>query len=324
MKILHVFLTKLPIPPQKYGGTERVIWSLSTAQREVGHEVRFMLKKNTGNLDGVYIYDENKAIKDQIDDWADVVHFHWAYDGELSKPFICTEHGHWGDDFTFSRNTVFLSKKHAETYGASCYVNNGLNWLEYGEPNLTAPQPYFHYLAKAAWDVKNIQGAVQVAKLANVKLQVMGGRRVNLKRNKYAFLSPSVKFHGMVGGQRKLDVIRSSSGLIFPVLWDEPFGLAVIESLYMGTPVFATPYGAIPEIVNQENIGYLSKSYEDMADTIKNIHQFDRAACHDHAKTYYNHHVMAKNYQLCYERVMDGEYLNKTHPKCDAPIKVFL
>ena len=52
----------------------------------------------------------------------------------------------------------------------------------------------------------------------------------------------------MVGGQVKLDLLQGSRGLIFPVLWHEPFGLAVIESLYFGCPVYATPYGALPEL----------------------------------------------------------------------------
>lgn len=324
MKILHVFLTKLAIPPKKYGGTERVIWSLATAQREMGHEVRFMLKKNAGNLDGVYLYDQTKPIADQIDDWADIVHFHWPYDGELRVPYLCTEHGHWAEVHTFPLNTVFLSQKHADTYKADCYVNNGLNWHEYAEPHLGAPQPYFHYMAKASWDLKNIQGAVEIARRANIQLEVMGGRRINLKRNKYAFWDTHVRFHGMVGGQKKQNLLQGSSGLLFPVLWNEPFGLAIIESLYLGSPVFGTPFGALPEIVNQENIGFLSQSYDAIAAQINQIEQFDRVACHEHAKTHYNHLVMAQNYQRCYEKVIAGEGLNTTPPSCDGTMETFI
>ena len=59
-------------------------------------------------------------------------------------------------------------------------------------------------------------------------------------------------FLGQVDDITKKYVIERSQGLIFPVKWHEPFGLAVTESLYLGAPVFATPYGSLPELVNEE------------------------------------------------------------------------
>ena len=73
-------------------------------------------------------------------------------------------------------------------------------------------------------------------------------------------LSQRIRFHGMVAGERKSALLRQSSGLIFPVVWHEPFGLAVVESLYMGAPVFATPYGALPEIVTPAITAFTSSS----------------------------------------------------------------
>jgi hypothetical protein len=70
----------------------------------------------------------------------------------------------------------------------------------------------------------------------------------------------------MVGGQVKLDLLQGSRGLIFPVLWHEPFGLAVIESLYFGCPVYATPYGALPELVPPA-CGVLSAGRGELADS---------------------------------------------------------
>ena len=56
----------------------------------------------------------------------------------------------------------------------------------------------------------------------------------------------------MVDASKKKVIIEQSKGLIFPVTWHEPFGLAITESFYFGAPVGGTPYGALPELVSPE------------------------------------------------------------------------
>lgn len=323
MKILHVLLTSLPIPPNDYGGTERVLWALYQGQKALGHEVRFLTKYPNTHADAV-LYDANQPIESQVQGWADIVHFHYAYDGELDVPYVCTEHSNSEIEKEFNINTIYLSSKHADNYNASCYVHNGLYWPDYGEPNLDNPQNYVHYLAKATWRIKNLQGAVKIAKGAQMPMHILGGKRFNLKRNPYFYLSSDLTFHGMIGGVRKNELVRNSKGLIFPVLWHEPFGLAIIESLYLGCPVFATPFGAMPDIISQENLGVLSNSYQVLTDAVKAVDKFDRRACHEHAKQYFSHIAMSKGYIECYEKVLAGEVLNVNRPKSKANIKAKL
>ncbi|OOR87898.1 glucosyl transferase [Moraxella caviae] len=324
MKILHVLLTRLAIPPKDYGGTERVIWALAVAQRQMGHEVRFLTKANPNNNPDVQLYDKSKSIAEQIDDWPDVVHFHWPYDGELHKPYICTEHSNAEKAQEYPINTVFLSSKHAENHGATCYVHNGLYWADYSEPNLDNPKDYVHFLAKAAWRVKNLQGTIDIAKQAGKRLEVIGGKRFNLSRNPYFYLSPNIGFNGMVGGVAKDNLIKNSKGLIFPVLWHEPFGLAIIESMYLGCPVFASPFGSLPDIISHDGLGVLSDSYSELAEAVKQVDKYDRRVCHEHAKTHFGHEAMGRAYQKCYERVIAGETLNPTRPKSTGNVKALL
>lgn len=203
-------------------------------------------------------------------------------------------------------------------------MHNGLYWESYGKPNLEKPKDYVHFLAKASWRVKNLQGTVRIAKAAGKSLHVLGGNRFNIRRNPYFYLSPSLHFHGMVGGDEKNTLIANSKGLIFPVLWHEPFGLAVTESLYLGCPVFATPFGSLPDIISQENLGVLSDRYEVLTEAVKDIDRFDRRACHEHAKACFSHTAMAKSYQVCYEKVLAGETLNPAKPRAKANIKARL
>lgn len=321
MKILHVLLTTLPVPPIEYGGTERVLWGLYKGQTELGHDVRLLVKNNINNAPYIQEYDPNKSFDAQIGNWADIVHFHFPFEEDLSTPFVCTEHSNCEVEKDFPINTIYLSSKHAENYNAQCYVHNGLYWADYGEPNLNKPSDYAHFLAKASWGIKNLQGTVRIANEADMPLHILGGKRFNIRRNPYAYFSSKLTFHGMVGGEKKNHLIRNSKGLIFPVLWHEPFGLAVTESLYLGCPVFATSFGSLPDIITRTDIGVLSNSHTELVEAIKNIDQFDRRACHEHAKNNFSHLSMAKGYLECYERVLAGENLNTKKPRSNRGIK---
>lgn len=315
MKILHVMRSRLSLPPLNYGGTERIVWGLLQAQKAAGHEVRLLWGKAQQLPEHATRFNPEKSMQEQIGTWPDIVHFHQPFDGELDVPYINTEHGNAEQAQTYSINTVFLSARHATNHNADCFVYNGLDWSEYGAPCLNQPADYFHFLGKAKWPIKNLAGAVNISKNAGVKLRVLGGSRFSLSsRGFYFHPQLHLRFHGMTGGEKKNQLIRHSRGLIFPVRWHEPFGLAIIESLYLGTPVFATPYGAIPEIITRQELGHLSTDYQELVNVIRDIKHFDREACHHYAKTRFNHLRMADAYQACYEKVLRGETLNRKKP----------
>jgi hypothetical protein len=133
---------------------------------------------------------------------------------DFDKPTLATQHGNSKVGATLPRNTVFISANHAARHGAACAVLNGLDWDEYAPFEATEREPYFHFLGKAAWRVKNVQGAIDVALHANVPLVVMGGHRLNIKRGFRLTLSRRISFLGMVGGEEKFSVMRRSILLI--------------------------------------------------------------------------------------------------------------
>ncbi|WJG09858.1 glycosyltransferase family 4 protein [Aliiglaciecola sp. LCG003] len=315
MKILHVMQSRYSLPPLKYGGTERVVWYLAQEQQKMGHEVRY-LWGNVPNLpDNAIRTEKHKPVESYIDDWADIVHFHRPYDGPLHKPYVCTEHGNADKPKSYSQNCIFLSRSHANNHGATCFVYNGLDWKDYGEANISSPKNYFHFLGKTKAPLKNLAGTVQISRQAGVDLHVLGGNRFNIRKLPYFYPSPSIKFHGMVGGEKKMSVLRHSKGLIFPVTWHEPFGLAITESLYFGAPVIATPFGSLPEIISIPEIGCLSDSYSTLTDAVVNVDRYSRQMCHDMAVEKFSSYPMAVGYQQCYEKVLAGETLNASRPE---------
>ena len=305
------------IPVTLYGGTERVIWYLGKELVKLGHQVSYLVKQGSYcDFGKVYIIDEKREIIDQIPLDIDIIHFNFIPNKieELKKPYLVTIHGNSNDTKKLPINTVFVSENHAQRYGATAYVHNGLDWDDYTKPDWSAKRTYFHFLGNAAWRVKNVKGAIEVVKsIKNERLKVLGGVRFNLKMGLRFTFSPRISFYGMVGGAEKDHLLNHSKGLIFPVRWNEPFGLAIIESLYYGCPVLATPYGSLPEIIGSD-IGFLSNKKEELVAVAKNIGQFSPLRCHEYARDLFNSKKMAVSYLENYEKILSGTPLNSVAP----------
>jgi hypothetical protein len=313
-----VLVSKTSIPVYAYGGTERVIWDLGCALSQLGHHVTYLAAAgSTCPFAEVLHIDPMVDLRMQIPEGIDIVHFQFkpefSLDEDFTKPYVVTEHGNTSADNVLPLNSIFVSKNHAERHGSDQFVYNGLNWDAYGSVDFEARRQHHHFLGKASWRVKNVTGAIDVALAAGVELAVLGGTRLNLKRGFRFTWSSKIHFHGMVGGRDKSRLLNMSNGMIFPARWHEPFGLSVIESLYFGCPIFATPYGSLPELVCPEH-GFLSASKAEMVSSIQ--HQsFDMRACHQHAVKHFNAETMARGYLQKYEQVLAGERLSKNHPR---------
>ncbi len=331
MKILLVNNTRIPV--HAYGGSQRIVWWLGKELRKMGHEVAFLVKKGSEcPFAEVLVWNEKRPLAGQIPADVDLVHLQLQTDEQLPKPAIFTCHTVATKPTTFHPNTVFLSQSHAQRHGGSVYVHNGLDFEDYGEPMLDNKRLYFHFLGHASWRVKNVAGAMEIARRAGERLHVIGGTRVNFREGLRVTLNPNVRFHGMLGGDGKNAIINSSKGLIYPVLWHEPFGLAILESLYFGCPVFGTPYGSLPELLNPDmrsgprrawngqvdavysDFGCLSLKKSELVEAVKNADSFNARRCHEYVVEWFSSGRMARDYVDLYEKVLDGEALHAVAP----------
>lgn len=309
------------LPAIRYGGTERVVWSLARELVRAGHRVTLLALPGTVcDFARVAVRDSLRPLARQIAALgADIVHFHEGRGlftpeehAAMGVPAVTTVHGNVSGEV--GENAIFLSRNHARRHGVQTYVYNGLDWDEYDAPDLGgyAARRYFHFLAKAAWRLKNVQGAIETVRgLPDGQLRVLGGTRLNLKMGFRLTLDlpPRVRFYGMVDQQQKCLHLRNSRGLLFPVKWHEPFGLAVTESLWFGGPAFCTPYGSLPELVIPE-VGALSASASELRERMALWGDYSPRICHEYARDRFNSRLMAERYLDCYERVLNGETLN--------------
>ena len=307
------------IPALRYGGTERVIWYLGRELARMGHRVSYLVHKGSQCDFGQIIeINDSRPLTEQIPADTDVVHFNDPPAEPVEKPHIVTIHGNIGHTDPLNINCVFVSCDHARRHGSESFVYNGLDWDDYGKVSLDNRREYYHFLGKAAWRKKNVRGAIGVVKaLPGEKLYVLGGTRLNLKMGFRFTATPRARFFGMVGGEEKNALLQGSKGLIFPVRWPEPFGLAITESLFFGCPVFGTPYGSLPELVIPE-VGFLADSLTELAAHIRQS-AYDRRICHEYARDRFNSKIMAHQYLACYERVLNGETLNPIPPRALKP-----
>ena len=307
-----------------YGGTERVMWCLGKELSRLGHQVTFLVKEGSScDFAKVVHLRRGMSIVSQLPRDHDIAHFHHQPDGEVSMPYIVTNHGNRSSEEGLDVHTVFVSRDQAQRFQSAAYVHNGLDWNEYPKPDWSMPRTYFHFLGKAAWKNKNVKGAISIARKAGQDLRVLGGRRLNFKMGFRLTLDRHVRFYGLVGGEEKARLINGSRGLLFPIVWHEPFGLAVIESLFYGCPVFGTPYGSLPELVTKE-VGLLSANSQELVEGIKNWDRYDSRKCHEYARNNFSSERMAREYLEWYERILNGHAPNSQRPRWKQPRRTLL
>lgn len=336
MKVLLVH--NALIVPDTYEAVARVICGLAKQLTKMGHEVTILAKAGSKSADiPLLTLDEKKPVAVQIPPDTDLVHFHFEPKEPVSKPYLVTFHGKATDAQIFDPNTVFVSAQHAYEHGGSVFVHYGLDFENYGPPMLENRRLWFHFTSSSKWGRRNLRGAVDLAARADTRLHVLGGSRFDLRERRIT-LSPSVRFHGHLSPGGRDALLNGSRGLVFPVVWPEPFGLAVVESLYFGCPVFGTTYGALPELLGRNmesrrphqgngqieafysDFGCLSVKKSELLEAIKNADSYDKAKCHAWAVEHFSVTKMAEGYLHLYEQVLNRRPLHAQPPQCEQPL----
>lgn len=308
MRVAIVTHHKLPV--RGYGGTQRVLVWLARGLRELGHEVLVVARAGS-RVDGVPVvgasrrefehlygdpdYDPARLIPAD----ADAVHFVQPVAARVSKPHLVMIQGN--ERGPLPPNSVFVSRDHMTRMAGRFFVYNGVDPAEYAFR--AQKDAHYLFLGKVSRRVKGVSTAERVARRAGVRLVVAGGWRWRWGRR--------IRWVGSVGGARKAGLLAGARALLFPIEWEEPFGLVVVEAWISGTPVLASPRGSMPELVRPD-VGCLCEGEDAFVEAVAALERgglrYDPHACRAYALENFTHVRMAREYVTLYERAIEERW----------------
>jgi glycosyltransferase involved in cell wall biosynthesis len=150
-------------------------------------------------------------------------------------------------------------------------------------------------------EIKGTKEAIDVALATGKKLIVAGNIQPghedyfesHIKPN---FANPLISYIGPVNDEQKLNLLQNASALLFPIKWEEPFGIVMAEAMACGTPVIGFNRGSVPEVIMDGRSGYVVNNLEEMIAAVDKIDQIDRNDVRKECLLRFSRGVIAQQY----------------------------
>lgn len=334
LRIAVVAPVVLPVPPKGYGGIERVVSLLSEGLVERGHDVTLFASgdsKTSASLEYVLAeapgWDGKRLVADEMyhetaaflrSGEFDVMSDHsWfgPYFGAFGSgtPIVTTMHLPWG---TGNRrlHTLVGDRLHRIAISARQQrVNPDVSWaatIHNGidmdiHPFRSEKEDFLVFLGRAAGE-KGPEQAVEVARRAGRRLKMLikceePQERDHWERNVVPVLSGDEEVIENPSHAQKTDVLGRAAGLLFPVQWEEPFGLVMVEAMACGTPVLGLSKGAVPEVVEDGVTGFVVDSLSEMVEAVPRLKELSPAACRQRADRLFSATTMVERYERTFQ-----------------------
>lgn len=341
MRIAQIAPLAESIPPTKYGGTERVVHTLTEELVHRGHDVTLFAtgnSKTSAKLVSVYpkglreanamethgfLYSMmNMGIAYQMQDQFDIIHDHNVHfslpTASIAKiPTVATLHGPFDkinrpyfNTFTKNIHLVAISKaqaKRAPELGIQNVIYNGLDMNHY--PFSQAHDGYLLFVGRISRE-KGVHFAIEAAERLQIPLiiaaKVDGNDTEYFKKEIEPRLSDKIQWVGEVNEEERNNLMMNALCMIHPTNWPEPFGLTLIEAFACGCPVVAFNLGSIPEIIQNEKTGFIIKpeDVEGLMEGIRKSENIDRTYCRKYALQHFSGEKMTNAYENLYESVL--------------------
>jgi glycosyltransferase involved in cell wall biosynthesis len=285
---MHVAMfARYRLPVTGYGGTQRIAVYLARGLAAAGHRVTLLSYPGSRVPEATIVEvprDPSIDLRPWLPGSADILLAFAPVATAPEVPWIRSLHGNRPPGSRSAPNTLYLSRDHAARHGSTAFVYNGIDPAEF---RFNPAKADYDFFLGRLHRVKGYRWAIEGARRAGRRIVVAGGWRPSLRR--------SVRYVGGVGGARRADLLSDAACLWMPALWDEPFGLTLIEAMASGTPVLGTRRGALPEIVGS-TVGRLGDTLDELVSLRPALDTVDPADCRAWVEQYFTHHVMAEEY----------------------------
>ncbi|BAZ03767.1 glycosyltransferase family 4 protein [Calothrix sp. NIES-3974] len=338
MKIAQIAPPWEQVPPITYGGIELVVSRLTDELVRRGHDVTLFASGDSqtlAKLEAVtpralrfdreirepmmYELAETSQVYQRAVEF-DIIHSHvgvWSLPlaAMVDTPTVHTLHGRFTRDnsrvFSQHKNQPFISISNAQRQLDLNYVGTVYNGICVEEfPFIEKPQqpPYLAFLGRFSPE-KGPQHAIKIAIATGWHLKLAGKVDVVDREFFESEIAPhidgkQIEFLGELNHTQKAELLGNASATLFPITWDEPFGLVMIESMATGTPVIAMKMGSVPEVIAHGESGFICESYEEMASLIPAALQLDRKKCRSWVVENFSVATMVDGYEAIYEQIL--------------------
>jgi len=340
MRIAQVAPPWLAVPPQGYGGIEWVVALLADGLAERGHDVTLFAtgdSRTKAKLDFVYpVAPGPRLINDPTldathtmhslrdPDAFDVFHVHSPFSAlaaaiELSVPTVHTLHGSFTDDMRRLYSEVgdrawFVAisrdqQRHMPELNYGGVVYNGVDLPDY--PLREEKEDFVLFLGRASPD-KGAHRAVLAAREAGVRL-VLAVKVADEEEERHwnqdvlPVMPSDATILGEISLEDKVDLLARARAVLFPIDWDEPFGLVMTEAMACGTPVIATPRGSVPEVVADGETGFIVPVEDypaEAAAALGRVGEIDPTACRRRVEELFSKEAMVAGYEAVFEQAI--------------------
>ena len=351
MKIAIVSLPYLPIPPNRYGGTEQIVAHVVQGLQELGHEpillapgdstiacqiipicaksIPFPKTKTDKEAHDQEILKATETTKSELhklinSGGIDIIHSH-GFDLFEFKDFpnLTTLHGPINlenMDYFLQRKELFyasISENQQHTCPELNYVQVVYNGLDVSKfPYVETPQDYVCFLGRFDRE-KNPHLAIQLALKAGIKIKL--GGKIDFVGHDYFteeiephLTNPLVEYLGELNFEQKVELVSHSKCNLHPTGFREPFGLSIVEAAYCGTPTLSIAKGSMSELIEHERTGVLVEDFAEGYNYLQKCFDMNREYISTRSKMLFNYKTMCEGYINAYKKVIEKFELVET------------
>jgi glycosyltransferase involved in cell wall biosynthesis len=328
-----------PVPPSGYGGIEWIVSLLADGLVDAGHDVAlFASGDSTTKAELVSAFPEapsadigktSTELRHALSCFErstefDIVNDHSgplaaAVGGAVETPVVHTVHGPLGgaDGELYASlarvapevGLISLSMNQRKPRPDLPWVANCHNALDLDAYPVHAERgEYLLFLGRMSAD-KGCHRAVEVAREAGLPLRIAGKMREPPEQEYFEahvapYLGNGIEYLGETSHAKKVALLENARATLFPIEWEEPFGLVMIESMACGTPVIATRWGAVPEVIEHGRSGIVVDDYREMAGALAAADELEPSECRRSVEEHFSAERMVADYEGAYETVL--------------------
>jgi glycosyltransferase involved in cell wall biosynthesis len=330
----------IPVPPEHYGGIERVIYDIANQFVKSGNRVTLVAGPNSKSPDKLITYGENGLLSAKLNykvsykvyrilqseiKTHDVIHnfgrlvfiapFIWTDIRKVQTymRYVSCKNIQSFDklrprnlSYTAVSDAIKLTGNTPKSHWDTVYNCAPVEQFDF-KPD-TSPDSYLVFLGRIE-RCKGLHNAIKVATLVQRQLIIAGNisdleeERLYYQQEIKPFIDGKlIKYIGPVNNKQKNELLGNASALLTPIEWFEPFPIIIPEAYACGTPVLGFKNGGVPEGIEHGVTGFVSETVSEMVEHVKLIYKLDRNKCRLAAENKYSDRTIANKYIEIYKK----------------------